>query len=119
MVGEMVSLLVIGFSLYCLFDVLVSPAASTRTLPKLVWLGLVVFVPVVGSTAWLFSGRPHGAGLLPGSQRGGAGATWRDVSLRGGGKGRPQAAPRPIGPEDDPAFIRSLEERLRRQWDDR
>jgi hypothetical protein len=41
----------------CLVDVVRTPAAAIRTLPKPLWL-LVVLPPVFGPLAWFLAGRP-------------------------------------------------------------
>lgn len=53
---------VIGFVLlvYCVIDIIGTPAHRARNLPKLWWLILVLLFPLVGSVAWLAAGRPRG-----------------------------------------------------------
>ncbi|MQB01398.1 MAG: hypothetical protein GEU78_14085 [Actinobacteria bacterium] len=85
---------------YCIFDVVSTDESLTRNLPKIVWLMLVIFVPTVGSIAWLVLGRPVDAGFTPGDPR-------------------PRIAPprrsqRALGPDDDPRFLADLGERRRR-----
>ncbi len=92
--------------IFCIFDVIASEATIVRNLPKLVWLLIVIIVPGVGSIAWLILGRPRGAALTPG-------ATWS----------RPQAqtrsAPGPVGPEDSPHFLKSIDEQRRlKAWEE-
>ena len=92
--------------IFCIFDVIASEPAIVRNLPKLVWLLIVIMVPDVGSIAWLVLGRPRGAALSPG-------ATWS----------RPHAqhrsAPGPVGPEDSPHFLKSIDEQRRlKAWED-
>lgn len=86
--------LVVAFSVYCVFDVLGSDERRRRGLPVPVWL-LVVLVPVVGGAVWLVVSR--------GTPRAGTVA-------RGGG---------PLAPDDDPEFLFRLdqEQRRRRQQD--
>ncbi len=80
-----VGLIVLGLWLYCIFDVIASEESLVRNLPKTLWLVLVIFVPTVGSIAWLALGRPLYAGPLPGDTR-----------------SRP--VKRVWAPEDDPGF---------------
>src|SRR5438132_9161124 len=92
--------------IFCIFDVISSEPELVRNLPKLVWLLIVIIIPDVGSIAWLILGRPRGAALSPG-------ATWS----------RPQAqkrsAPGPVGPEDSPHFLKSIDEQRRlKAWED-
>ena len=80
--------LVLVVMLYAFIDCLQTPRAYARSLPKWLWLVLVVIVPVVGAVAWLFAGRPQRASLVGAAPRRG----------RGG----------PVAPDDDPAFLRKL-----------
>ncbi|MBC7374817.1 MAG: PLDc N-terminal domain-containing protein [Frankiales bacterium] len=82
---------------YCGLDLLRTPASQVRTLPKLLWL-LVLLAPVFGPAAWLLAGRP-------------------------GGKGPQRVAPTRGAPDDDDDFLRELrrraEDRRRRSRDPR
>lgn len=96
----------IAFTLFCVFDVLLSDAASIRTRTRGSWLAISL-LPVLGGLAWFRDGRPHQAGATPGSVRPpGSNPGFDAVATRGTG-------PRPLGPDDDPDFIQSLSERLR------
>lgn len=101
------ALLLFALWLYCIFDVIAADSVLIRNLPKGFWLVLVIFVPTIGSIAWLALGRPLYASWRPGD------AT-----------GRP--APRVLGPEDQPGFparqaddrearLEAWEEELRRR----
>jgi hypothetical protein len=83
--GGLVGLALLALWLYCIFDAISSDQALVRNLPKLLWLLIVIFLPSIGSIAWLILGRPKPAVLLPG-----------DVTHR--------PARRPIGIEDRPGF---------------
>ncbi len=52
---------------YCIFDVISTDESRIQNLPKIVWLLIVIFVPTIGSIAWLLLGRPSGADWRPGS----------------------------------------------------
>lgn len=55
-------LLLVGvLMIYCLIDLISTDEHAVRNLPKLVWLLLVLFFPLVGSIAWLAAGRPQRA----------------------------------------------------------
>jgi hypothetical protein len=76
----------------CLVDVVQAPRASVRTLPKPLWL-LVVLQPFFGPAAWLLAGRPR--------------------------RGQAPAAPgRTVAPDDDEDFLRELRKRTRDPRDD-
>jgi len=91
--------------LYALIDALQSRRDDVRTLPKSLWLIVILVVPVLGALAWLYAGRPSPGGT-------GADA----VDIRRG----------PAAPDDDPAFLRTIDDatwsqrmRLRRERDAR
>ena len=92
--------------LYCIFDVISTDEALMRNLPKAAWVLIVIFLPDVGSLAWLLLGRPMYAGWRPG-----------DTDYR-----RPRSV---RGPEDGPGWAPSRSatpstsdaERLR-AWED-
>ena len=104
-----VPLVVFALWLYCIFDVIASDEALVRNLPRGLWLVLVIFLPTIGSVAWLALGRPLYASWRPGDTR-----------------SRPAAPRRTFGPEDAPDFpsrtanddeerLRAWEEDLRRR----
>src|SRR5205814_928541 len=78
-------LVLLGLWLYCIFDVISTDESLARNLPKTMWLLIVIFLPDVGSLAWLMLGRPLYAGWRPG-----------DTTVR-----QPRAA---RGPEDHPGW---------------
>lgn len=91
----------LGLALYIWFivDVVRSSRVSVRTLPKFVWLLIVVILPLLGGVLWLIAGRPRGD--------------------------RPRFGRRkasPLAPDDDPNFLREIDqatwsERMRRRRD--
>lgn len=105
----LVPLLLFALWLYCIFDVIATDGVLVRNLPKGAWLFLVIFLPDIGSLAWLLLGRPLYAGWRPGDT---------------GSRPPPHRA---LGPEDSPDFpirralpteedrLRAWEEELRRR----
>lgn len=90
---------------YCVINIITTPEAEVRNLPKLLWLVLVLFFPIVGGIAWLVAGRPQGpARSLP--YKGNAG-----IPPEYDRPGRATA----FSPEDDEAFLRGLRERAEQQ----
>jgi len=81
-----VALVLLGLAIYIWFivDVIRTPGSTTRTLPKFVWLLIVILLPLLGGLLWLLAGRPRSQ--RPGRKRG-----------RG-----------PVAPDDDPAFLRQI-----------
>ena len=77
----------VGVALYIYFiiDVLRTPRGETRSLPKFVWLLLVVLIPLLGGLIWLALGR-----------------VWPSPGTRFGRRRGPMA------PDDDPTFLKQL-----------
>jgi hypothetical protein len=80
-------------AVWALVDLIQVPKAAVRAMAKPFWAIAIIFLPVVGPLAW----------LTVGAQRKRFG--------RGGG-GRPV---RPVAPDDDPDFLRKLDEERRRE----
>ncbi|MFV2100507.1 PLD nuclease N-terminal domain-containing protein [Micromonospora sp. LOL_024] len=81
-----------------------------RHLPRIAWVLIILFFPLVGSIAWFVAGRER--------RPGGASTPWATG-------GRPAERARPVAPDDDPEFLRSIEESSRqedqelfRRWED-
>ncbi|MDG4802502.1 PLD nuclease N-terminal domain-containing protein [Micromonospora sp. WMMD980] len=79
---------------------------QVKVLPRLVWVLVILFFPLVGSIAWFVAGRERPNGPL-----GAAGST--------------TPARRPVAPDDDPDFLSSLDKRSRdedrerlQRWED-
>src|SRR4051812_8326866 len=58
---EFWGLAVLVLDIYCVIDIIQSRDDEVRNLPKIAWLLLVLFFPMVGSIAWLAAGRPAGS----------------------------------------------------------
>lgn len=67
--------------IYCLIEVAQADPDRVRTLPRWLWVALIILLPGVGAIGWLIAGRPR----------------------------RTQPPPtRPRAPDDDPDFLRGL-----------
>jgi len=89
----LVPLIELALLVYCLIDCIQTDSAQVRNLPKMMWVVLIIFLPLIGSIAWLVAGRPGRASGQPASRWG------------------PPPGPRPSaprGPDDDPDFLRRL-----------
>ncbi len=53
------ALALFGLWVFCVVDVLFTPADRCRGLPKLAWLAIVVLLSWLGSAVWLLAGRPR------------------------------------------------------------
>lgn len=86
MLRVLVSLVFVAFWVYSVVDSLQAAGDDVSALPKPAWVTLCVILPPFGGLAWFLLGRP--------------GAPW----------GSDPSTPyrRPIGPDDDPDFLRRL-----------
>ncbi len=82
-------LITVGVMIYALVDCWRSDDREVRGMPRPLWF-LVILVPIVGPVAWLVYGAPRGPGA-------------------GGSRG----VPRVVAPDDDPDFLRDLEQKSR------
>lgn len=82
-------LLVLALTVYAVVDCIQTDDAAVRHLPKIVWVLLILFFPLVGSIAWFIAGRPR-------------------RPRRGSARGPGHRPPSPRGPDDDPDFLRRL-----------
>lgn len=111
--------LLIALWIYCIFDVIASEEVLIRNLPKFVWLMIVIFLPDIGSLAWLALGRPAYAGWRPGDT-----GTRPETRRAVGPEDRPDFAPRPRADDQErrlqawEADLQRREEELRRHRDD-
>ena len=111
----LIPVLLLGLWVYCILDVISSDDVLMRNLPKGVWLMIVIFLPDIGSLAWLLLGRPLYAGWRPGD-------TTRRTPKRvigpedradfGTGPVRPATPPRPLEPRPPEPPSPSAEDRL-------
>jgi hypothetical protein len=99
------ALVVLGLWIFCLIDVITTDESLCRNLGKTMWLILVLFLPAIGSIAWLVAGRPQAAKSMP--YKGNHGPAFPEYDR----PGRAVAA----NPEDDEAFLRGLRERAEEQ----
>ena len=102
-IGGLFGLAVFALWIYCIFDVISTDESLVRNVPKMIWLLIVIFVPTVGSIAWLLLGRPEGAGFKIGDT-----STYRPPARR------------QLPPDDDPRFLAKIDDETRRlrQWEE-
>ncbi|MFN8125422.1 MAG: ROK family protein [Candidatus Nanopelagicales bacterium] len=95
-------LIIVGLAIYSFFDVLQTEDDRIRRYPKTFWM-VASLIPIAGAALWFIIGRPR-------RSRAGYGPP-RVIHLKPGPS-------RPVAPDDDPAFLKRLEEeawRRRRQ----
>ena len=102
--------LVFALTLYALLDCARTPEESMPArMPKYLWITLVVLFPTIGPIAWIIFSRVKAA-----EERGGYVEPTVWSSKEGTTFRRPQR-PRPMAPDDDPEFLRGLEQDIRRR----
>jgi len=103
----------IGLLIYTLIDAIQTPKTDVRNLPKVAWILLILLIPWAGPIAWLVAGRPKSgsARVVPWPATRTAGFPEHERS-------------RPIGPDDDPDFLREMnrgnneQEQLLNRWEE-
>lgn len=86
----------IALSIFALADCIQTTDDRVRGIPRWAWIVLIVIIPWIGPITWLLVGK---------DRSGPAGA---------GRPGRPRREG-PMAPDDDPEFLRSLDEQIRRE----
>ena len=74
----------LALAVYALVDCIQTPEEEVRGIPKIFWIVLIVIGTFVGPAAWLIAGKER---KLPGRRP------------------RPRG---PLGPDDDPDFLRGI-----------
>jgi len=92
--------------LFCIIDVITTPDAQIRNLPKLAWLFIVIVLADLGSIAWLVAGR-NWSGNNSLSHKSNRASDFPEYERPGRFV--------PSNPDDDEAFLRQLRERAEQQ----
>ncbi|HET7723299.1 MAG TPA: PLD nuclease N-terminal domain-containing protein [Propionibacteriaceae bacterium] len=77
-----IAVVVIGLGVYAFVQALQTDATQIRFMPRWLWIAVILAFPVIGPGAWIVAGRE---------------------SLSATGQEH-----RPLGPDDDPDFLRRL-----------
>jgi hypothetical protein len=90
----------IVLAIYAIVDCLQTPDDEVRALPRIAWLVIILFFPIIGPASWLIAGREVGAGerqrlVWPSGPK----ASHPDFQ-------RPSR--RVVAPDDDPEFLSQL-----------
>jgi hypothetical protein len=125
--AALLALFMTGFWLYCLTDVILTPAPDCRGLSKQAWVAVIAVTFIGGALAWLVVRRPvrDSARIVKSVPRWnpdhGTAAKLRwtaadDAYARHpAGRAKAEGDPAvPKGPDDDRAFLRALEQAIRR-----
>lgn len=86
MLRVLMILVPLALSIYAFIDCISTDEKDIRHIPKPIWAILVLLFPLVGSIAWLITGRKPTSGAGSAGRRGG----W-------------------VAPDDNPDFLKSLE----------
>lgn len=132
--GALFILFLAGCWLLCLTDVATTPAAEFPGLSKRGWIAIIAATFIAGAIAWYVTGTRrramrwqqtlasrvpmdgyyYGAGSYQGGPMTAEAALARHPASQARQAEGP-ARPAPIGPDDDPEFLRQLAERIRRE----
>jgi hypothetical protein len=93
MARGIIAILSIALTVFALSDCVQTEDDKVRGLPKWAWIVLIVLLPWVGPITWLFAGKERSLGS-------------------GGGQPRRRG---PLAPDEDPDFLRRLDEDIRRE----
>ena len=124
--GALLALFMMGFWLYCLTDAILTPAAECRGMSKPAWILVITLTFIGGAVAWLIVREPLRSPAVslasapppddPGD-RYFRGRRWTDaddaVARHPAGRARTSGAMVPMGPDDDPEFLRALDRAIR------
>lgn len=94
MIRALFTIVSIALTVFALADCVQTDSDRVTGLPKWAWVVLIVLVPWIGPITWLLVGKDR-SGSDP----------------RGAGEGRRG----PLAPDDDPDFLRRLDEDIRRE----
>jgi hypothetical protein len=129
--GALLALFMTGFWLYCLTDAILTPVPDCRGLSRQGWVAVIAVTFIVGALAWLIVRRPVSDSALvampmprwdpDGSCAAGDAENqiWTDaddgVARHPAGRGKAADGHAAVkGPDDDPEFLRALDQAIRR-----
>ncbi|MCG5471122.1 PLD nuclease N-terminal domain-containing protein [Micromonospora sp. LAH09] len=99
--GVLLFLVQIVLAVCALISCLSAEEGKIRALPRIAWVLIILFFPLVGSIAWFIVGREASSDARKG---------WP-----GGAASPERQRPRPVAPDDDPEFLRSVQDRAKQQ----
>ncbi len=56
------AIITLALMIFSIIDCSRTAESNIRSLPKWAWLIIIIFVPAIGSIAWIIAGRPQGNG---------------------------------------------------------
>lgn len=112
MLKVLLYLLPVILAIYAVIDCIQTPDGETRAIPKVAWIVIILFFPVIGPVGWLFAGKEPTSRPRSSRPAQTAGYPQRE---------RPR---RPVAPDDDPDFLHELDrgntehERMLKKWEE-
>lgn len=85
-------LISVGIMIYALIEAISTPSERTRIMPKGLWIVVIVLVPLIGGALWLLFGNENSY-----------------LASTVSGFHKTTGPSRPTNPDDDEAFLRSLD----------
>lgn len=102
MIRALPFLIVFILAIFCLVQAISARDDEVRNLPKIAWILLILFFPLIGSIVWLIAGRPARAPQQ----------TWAPPGFPEYDRPGRAAA---TNPDDDAEFLRKVRERAEEQ----
>jgi hypothetical protein len=103
------SLLLIVLTIIALIDVVRQPEPVVRNLPKIVWVLLIVFIPLIGVALWFLLGKDWSTSRIKLPERRG----WKQSRTSGSwGQGRGSSSTATPSPSQPDRAVSSTEEQL-------
>ncbi|WP_309033008.1 PLD nuclease N-terminal domain-containing protein [Streptomyces alfalfae] len=91
MLRVLMFLVPLALSVYAFIDCISTKDEDVRHMPKPLWAILVLLFPLVGSLSWIIAGKKRQPAAGPGRFQGGGRGQW-------------------VAPDDNPHFLKSLDE---------
>ncbi len=102
-------LIQLGLMIFCLIDCIQTDSERVRNLPKIGWILLILFFPIVGGVAWLVAGRPKPQPAGP--------TSWRPAEPAAAAQNERPHTARPDTSDIDEQ-LRQDQERVDREYDE-
>lgn len=106
------NLFIIAVTIYSLLDCMRTPEEDLPTrMPRFMWILIILIVPVMGPIGWIITNWAkglEGTGYM-------SPTVWSIWKTRGESQQHHPGWPGPVGPDDDPEFLRNLDRDVKRR----